>query len=413
MRKSAIIALCLLALVPGFAQAQTQERGPKVGDFAPDIEAKEWILDAGAEVPSLSELRGLVVVLVFWVSWHDGAAVVLPYINMYANNPGIGTTGGIVTIGLTDADRKTTEPLVKSNKVFFPVGCGSKGAEEYGFEGGWGVVVIDTEGKVAFKGQPQDMNGWLNQVSQMLNNSPPTRTHPAEARIAIQQIRKAREFIREEKFADAARETRDALERSVLGDKLKSEAMAMIDLMNLVGYERLRRIDALLDEKKFKDAAEITRQVSRSFQGLQVSKDARRRHETLMKENDGYKKAVETYASEDVAYKLFREARELVKQKRIADAYMKLDEILTKHAASEVAEHAKAMVERMKGIPVAWQYVIDRQATEAADLLSQARSLNAQGRCKEAKALLEKVMSEYHDTTYADEAKRELVKLPC
>lgn len=413
MRKSAIVALCLLLLLPGVAQAQQQDKGPKVGDYAPDIEAKEWILDAGDEVPSLSELRGLVVVLVFWVSWHDGASVVLPYINMYANNPGIGTSGGIMTIGLTDADRKTTEPLVHLNKVFFPVGCGSKSAAEYGFEGGWGVVVIDTEGKIAFKGQPQDINSWMNQVQTILGKDPPTRTHPTEARVAIQQLKNAREFIRQSKYSDAARETRDALERSVLGDKLKAEALSMIDLMELLGYEKLRQVDALMDAKNYKEAAAVIRDVSRTFKGLQCSKDARKRHDTLLKESDGYKKAVENYASEDVAFKLFREARDLIKQKRIADAYLKLDEILTKHSASEVAEYAKGMVERMKAIPVAWQYVIDRQATEAADLLSQARSLNAQGRCSEAKALLQKVMDEYHDTTYAQEAKDELIKLPC
>src|SRR5262249_12484906 len=133
------------------------------------------LVDAGDEVPSLASLRGLVVVVVFWVSWHDGGEIMMPYITEASNR----FSGyGIMVVGMTDADLKSTKDIVRGAKFFGPVGCRSKTAKEYGFENGWGAVVIDPEGKIAFKGQPQEMNQWVQTFSQIFEKGKPTRTHP-------------------------------------------------------------------------------------------------------------------------------------------------------------------------------------------------------------------------------------------
>lgn len=414
MIRSILIALILCSTFAGRALAQeNNNRGARVGDFAPDIEAKEWILKPGDEVPSLVELRGLVVVLVFWVNWHDGAEFVLPFVNMYANNESIGTSGGIVTIGVTDADLRSTKPLVERKQVFFPVATGVKNAaEQYGFDTNWGVVVIDTEGKVAYKGQPEQ-GQWLDQIVEQLKKSPPWRTHPTEARIVNRLLADARKAIAEEKFSAAAQFVLDALGKAVTGDKLKSEAMAMIDLMDLLGYEKLRQIEALIDKEDYKKAAEICRQVERRFRGLDVYKDAKKKAEALSKEYDKFKLEWDQYTDESKAFALYGEARESLKQRRAGECWEKLNRIVNSYPNTEMAEKAQQMIERMKANATIWGHVTDFQAKGARDFLAQARSLKEAGRCKEAKELFQRVMKEFADSVYAEEAKNEIAKLPC
>ncbi|MBI5863860.1 MAG: hypothetical protein HZB38_05015 [Planctomycetes bacterium] len=416
MVRTFLISAIAMAVLCGTAFGQQQnEKGAKVGQVAPDIEAKDWILAApGDEVPSLVRLRGLVVVLVFWVSWHDGAEVLLPYVNMYANNPRVGTTGGIFTIGVTDADYATTEPLVRKKQLFFPVATGvKKAAEDYGFDSNWGVVVIDTEGKIAYKGQPQDMDAWLSQVVDQLKKSPPWRTHPTEARKVVRLLGDARDAIKGEKYATAATAAKEALERSVSGDRLRSEAMAMIDLLDLIGYERLSKVNAAVDAEEYVRAAEICRQVERRFRGLDVYLDAKRRAEALSKENDKFKLQWDQYTDESKAFAMYTDAREAVKQKRVGEAWELLSRIVNNYPNTEMAEHAQQMIDRMMKDPVVWGHVTDFQAKGARDFLAQAKNLKDAGRCKEAKALYERVMKEYNNSIYAEEAKNEIAKLPC
>lgn len=414
MYRKVILSLLGALFVSQATFGQQQEKGPKVGEYAPDIEAKEWILGPGDEVPSLAELRGLVVVLVFWTSFHDGGEMVLPYINMYANNESIGTAGGIFTIGVTDADFKTTEPLVRKKQVFFPVGTGAKNAAtDYGFDQSWGVVIINTEGKIAFKGQPQDMNGWLTQVQTLLQKSPPWRTHPSEARKVHEKLDEARRLIAEEKYSAASKAVNDALERAVTGDKIKSEAMSLIDLMDLIGYEKLSHVSALIDAEDFKRAAEICRQVERRFRGLDVYKDAKKRADALSKDHDKFKTEWEQYSDEGKAFTLFVDARKSLKQKDVGEAWEKLSKIVNSFPNTEMAEKAQLMIDRMKANPVIWGHVTDFQAKGARDFMAQAKSLEQAGRCKEAKDLYNRVMKEFRDSIYADQAKDALSKLPC
>ena len=129
-----LIATMLSVLSPNIARAQNNDDVKiEVGDYAPDLEAKEWIFAPGEEhVPSLAVLRGLVVVVFFWVSWHEGGDAVLKFVNQFEHNQGLGKTRGVYTIGLTTANRKTTKPLLEKHKVFFPVGVKAREmAEEY------------------------------------------------------------------------------------------------------------------------------------------------------------------------------------------------------------------------------------------------------------------------------------------
>lgn len=396
-------------LLAGVARAQ-EEQGPKVGDYAPDFEAKEWILDPGDEPPSLASLRGLVVVVVFWVSWHDGGEILMPYINEASNR----VAGyGIMVVGLTDADARVTKPLLQSAKAFFPVGCRSKSASDYGFENGWGAVVIDPEGKIAYRGQPQDMNSWQSTFNEIFKKGKPTRTHPSEAKIVVRNLDNIRSAIAGGQYRQAIWDSGDCLRRAVLGDRLRSEVLETIDLMNLIGYDRLRKAEEQVELGQYKEAADTFRYVMRRFKGLDVAKDARKRADELSQESDKFKTEVNKYGDEDTAYKLLMQARELLRQRKIGDSWEKLDTVVRKYPNTEAAEHANGMLARMKQNDAVWGYVLDKQKeADGQTHLANARNLIKNGRTKEARALLQRVMEECAGTIWAEEAKREIIKLP-
>jgi tetratricopeptide (TPR) repeat protein len=415
MNKSWVAMACALVLLlqsaAGARGQNNQELGPKVGEYGPDVEAKEWILlQEGDEVPSLSQLRGLVVVLVFWVSWHDGGEIVMPYVTLLAEG---GAQQGVFTIGLTDADRKTTEPLIRKSKAFFPVGTRSQAAEQYGFPNGWGLVIIDAEGKIAFKGQPQNLDEWQRQVQDIFSKTPATRVHPNEARAIVKRLDMMKAKIRDMKYRDTMMDIYECLTRLVTGDKLGTELVEVYDIMNQIGYERLSKVNVLLEQDKYREAADVLRVVARRFRGLPPGRDARDKIDKLSKSNDQFKAAMEAYSDEDKAYKLFLEARGEISQKQVGEGWKLLDECMTKYPNTEAAEQAKAMVERMKANPVVWGHVLDMQArADCEQWLVDGRNLARAGKPAEARKVFDRIMKQYPDSKYAEQAQAEAAKLP-
>ena len=59
---------------------------PKLGSYAPDIEAKDWLNTDGQPL-SLVECRGMTVVLFCWVSWHPGGESIMPLMTRINSSP--------------------------------------------------------------------------------------------------------------------------------------------------------------------------------------------------------------------------------------------------------------------------------------------------------------------------------------
>ena len=422
MRRMLIVAVAgLLAANVAWAQrgGSRDARGPQVNDYAPSIEASEWlnVVDR-AEIPSLSELRGMIVVVFFWSSWQEGGENLLPYVNVLSYS-GWGETPDLYFIGVTDAERGATQPLIEDAKIFFPVAVGSHAAEEYGFSEGYGFafVVIDPEGRIQYKNEGSrgstDINAVVNAVNQIRENTPPTRTHPNEARICQRLLDQACDLMREGRNTQAYAKGREAFVRSVLGDRLQSRTLELADLMELMGYDRLAGVDPLLEQRKYDEAAELLREVIRRFRKLDCYKDAKARFAALTEEDENFKRAAAKYDNEDQAARLYLEARDLLKNRRFGESYDRLNQIMTEYPATQAAEYAEAMADRMKQNKAFWAQVRDHLAAgECQSMLARARVLITQGRLREAETLLRRVADEYADTVWAEEAVEELKKLP-
>lgn len=403
-------AACGVLAAAAFGQ---QDERVKVGDWAPDVEAKAWINATGtltgAEIPTLRENRGLVTVIVFWVGHHEGGRYLLPYINV-ADYSGRFGGSGVTVIGLTDADRRRTEEWLRESKVFFPVGVESKSAEEYDIRTFPSIVVVDPEGKVAFKGPPSD--NFFKAIADVQEKTPPTRTNPEEAARAARWLDEAREHIRAGNFRRSYVLAADAWMHSVLGDRLKSEAFAFADLLELMAGDRIAQAEVMIDEKNYREAAATLVDVRRSFRGTDASRDARDLIEKYEKEYEEFKTAMSQFGDERTAAKLLLDAREDVRLHRFGDGYLKLERIANEFGETEAADYAREMMDKMKSNAAVWSVVIDKKAeSDCRQWLAQARSYNRAGRKREARELFERVMNSYPESSYAQEAKEELIRM--
>ena len=175
MRRALITLTCVGLLLPGIALADLEE-----GTYAPDIEAKEWLntkelFDSEYDEPvSLSELRGMVVVLYFWVSYDSGGESFMPLVNMVENSDQLGRRNGVFLMGVTEADRERVEEMVQEERLLFPIALESSAAEEYEIESFPRVVVVDPNGKIAFTGLfGKDDRNFIQKIVDVLAENAP------------------------------------------------------------------------------------------------------------------------------------------------------------------------------------------------------------------------------------------------
>lgn len=415
MRVALAVVVMLSLAVPAGAQRRDDEEGLKVGDFAAAVEAKEWLyVESEEDIPSITELRGMIVVLFFWTSWHEGGEALLPYVNMLEHNPSIGRYGGVFIMGVTDADREATQPLTDKAKVFFPVALESKAAEEYGITGSFGFVIIDPEGKIAYKSSERvSVDNMAQEVIELMGEKPPSKTHPMEAKVCYRLIDRARDCIRDQQYPKAHKLTREAIRRAVLGDRLTSSAAEMIDLLDQLGYDELAHFEPLREQGRYDEAVALLRRVIRRYRGLHCYLDAKALYKKLEEKDEKFKLAAAKYADEDEAARLYLDARDDLRARRFVESYQKLKRITTEYPRTEAAEYAEAMLERMRQNRRFWQLIMDEEAAGTCrELLARARGLKARGRYAEARALLRRILDEHPDTKWAEEAKQELIDMP-
>lgn len=397
----------------GICLAQNDnEKKVKVGSVAPDIEAKEWI-NAEQTPPSLAEVRGMVVVLYFWVSFHPSGEQVMPLLVSLQHQALFGRTPGLMIMGVTDADRKQIEGALSTNKIRFPVAVGSEAYKEYEIDNYPFMVIIDPEGRVAYRGSPSSANEVQKQISDVYEKIPPWKTHPSEAVECNDIMTRVRELVRQKNYQDAYTEISNGITKAVIGDKLKADMQVYVDLIEQLAYDRLATVMPLIEQKKFKDAYVVIRSVGRQFKGTPAGRDALALSDLLSKRYDDYRIVAGSGADEDAAARLLAQAREDIANRRFGPGHDKLKEITSRYAFSEAAESAQQVLVRMEKNKGVMAYVDDfRSGPECDRLLGEARSNIRAKRFKEARETLNKIIRDYPNTRYADDAIEELKKLP-
>ncbi len=414
LRTALLLATAVSMFLPQVGYAQNNDDGKlKVGDYAPDFEAEEWVNADDEDIPSLAELRGMVVVIFFWVARHEGGESLLTFVNQYENSER-GRTNGVYTLGLTDANRKATERISQANMAFFPMGVQSKSAAEYGLDSGFGFVVVDAEGKLAFRSDGGDLSGVVSAVNDAISKSPPTKTHPREARKVRTMLDAARKLMREGRYRRAFEIARDAIGRAVTGDPLRQQIVDLLDLLEALGNQHLDRVGPLMDGRKYREAADTLRMLQRDFAApLTPGLDARDLYERYQKDYRGFKEAVLAHKAEDEAANIYLDARDDLRARRFGESYTKLIRLQTDYPDTKAAQYAEEMIGRMKANPDFWGLVLDHQAKNQCELwLAQVRSHMSRRRYSEARKLLERIREDYPNTVYDVQARELLIEMP-
>lgn len=406
MRPALVIVLCVTLGLVSSVWADKEK-----GAFAPDIEAKEWMNTA--EPISLAELRGMVVVLFFWVSYHPGGENVMPLMTIV--NSRIGRSRGVFLIGLTDADRKRVEDMLKKQLVQFPIGLESKSYDDYEIKSFPRVVIVDANGKIAWSGTPGEKGGepLVKEILSVIAETPPTKTHPEEAAQARAALQHAREALNDDNYREAFKAARKADEHALTGDTLKTNCQDMLDLIEALGRDKFAQAERAVEEKRFDDAVSLLREVRRDFEGLDVARNAKKKLEALKKKYADIARILERDTDATVAENLLGEALDEIRNRRFGEAYEQLEEIIREYSTTPAAGKAQTVLDRLRKNEGVMGYVKDHQASrECQSLLSQARAYIQAGRPEKAKQLLRIVIDKYPDTTWADEAAERLQQLP-
>lgn len=404
-------ALIAAVLCAGLGLAGAARADLEKGAWAPDIEARQW---KNTDEPiSLYECKGMVVVLFFWVSWHQGGEYIMPLMNFV--NSEFGRSQGVYLIGLTDAELARVDEMLEKERVLFPVGAESKSYEDYEISSFPRVVIIDPNGKVAWTGWPGASGGeaLVREIRAVVAEVPPTRTHPEEAAKVRAYLAQARQALRGDDYRKAYRAARSALERALTGDPLKTRCQDMVDLIEALGRDKLAQAERAIDDKNYEDTVTLLREVMREFKGADVAQAASKRLSAIRKKFKEVADLIAQQEDEGLAENLLAEALDEFRSGAFGKAYDRLEQILSEYGSTPAAAKAQTVIDRVRKHDAIMAQVRDHQAEpECLTLLSQARAYMRAGRPNEAKKLLGLIVEKHADTIWAEQARRLLAELP-
>lgn len=120
---------------------------PEVGEPAREVSGKEWI--NLKDPPTLTGLRGKVVLVEFWATWCGPCVESIPHLNelhrKYAGRK-------FQLLSFVEEGHKTMDKFLNKKRVEYPIGLESASLEEYGISGIPHAFLIDQGGKVIWHG---------------------------------------------------------------------------------------------------------------------------------------------------------------------------------------------------------------------------------------------------------------------
>jgi tetratricopeptide (TPR) repeat protein len=395
----------------GFAWAVQAD--PKVGSYAPDLDAKDW-LNTDGQALSLVECRGMAVMLFCWSAGQSGSDTMLPLMTRISNSA-YGRTAGVFLIGVTDAERKRVEEMTQKEKAFFPIALEAKKTfDDYELTSFPRVVILDAAGKVAWSGAPGDGGSALvEQIRKVLGDLPPTKTHPEEAARALAYLKQARQALRQDKYREAYQAATSAFGHALRGDTLKSRCQEMLDLIEALGRDKLAQAESDLAQKKYEDAVGLLVELRREFRGVDVARIATKRLAALGKKRAEIAQIIQQQENAGQAESVLATALEQLRDRKFGSACEKLEQIVEDYASTDTATKARTVLQRIQKNERIMRYVRDYKAARPCrTLLSQGEMYEHTGQMSKARELYREILEKYADTTFAGEAARRLARLP-
>lgn len=132
-----------------------------------DIHARTWY---NTDVtPSLTDLRGKIVVLEFWATWCRPCVSAVHHLNDINME---WSEKGVVIIGVSYEDEEDVEQFMRTEPMNYIVGAGSSNINDFRIRAFPHAVLIDPEGAVVWEGHPLGDLDYALQVT--YERTPPT-----------------------------------------------------------------------------------------------------------------------------------------------------------------------------------------------------------------------------------------------
>lgn len=154
MKALAIFAAASLALLPIFAFKSSAVEQPAVGTVPPEIDAQGWYNHLGPQ-PSLEAFRGQTVLVEFWATWCPPCVAAWPHLQELHEEY---ESKGLVILGLSAEEPGVVGAFVDDKGITARVAYGSTSGGKYGVTGIPKTFLIAPDGKVAWHGNPSELN---------------------------------------------------------------------------------------------------------------------------------------------------------------------------------------------------------------------------------------------------------------
>ena len=158
-----ILAILVLGLVvfAGNSVSISSEAAPD----APEITVREWLT---ANNPDVSTTRGKVLLLDFWATWCSPCVKGIPKLNELNDKY---KDKGMQLIALSqDKSSDAVRKLIEDKNINYHVAIDNGTADWYEIKGYPTMVLVNTAGKIAWKGHPWQP-GLENVIKKALENS--------------------------------------------------------------------------------------------------------------------------------------------------------------------------------------------------------------------------------------------------
>lgn len=150
MKKKLILTAVLIMFLISINAAFSKDAANLTGEAFKEVDASAWL---NSEPLKVADQKGKTVLLEFWATWCPPCKKSIPHLielyNKYKDK-------NVVFMAFTDEAKETAEPFVKEMKMPYPIGVGSKSANDYGVSGIPHAVIIGPDQKIAWAGHPMD-----------------------------------------------------------------------------------------------------------------------------------------------------------------------------------------------------------------------------------------------------------------
>jgi len=140
------------------------------GSSAPEFGGKKFFNAPADAKISLAALRGRVVLIDFWATWCGPCVGAIPHLVKLHEQF---SAKGLVIVGHTDGSSKNLEAFIKQKKIPYVISQGDDIGNAYGVNGIPHVVLVDVDGKVAWRGHPAELDE--KKIEQLLKAVKPAK----------------------------------------------------------------------------------------------------------------------------------------------------------------------------------------------------------------------------------------------